>query len=232
MINTDAGIFLCKNNFSFDELFKEGIHFRSQSDNRPHHKSNSSKRLSGLWKQMLTIMREKQIPLIVHNGLLDLMYIYDSFILALPEKLERFVMDLAKAFSGGIYDTKHISEKVAKEDVTFLSYLFGKYGRLAQERFETSTEKTPYFYIESNQPIADTRKRKSGDDDGEDVESASQKITKKQKAGVVYCEDYAVSCTCCLFILEYRLIKWCMYLLRIKVIVEVIHASICRMILT
>ncbi|KAI8889226.1 hypothetical protein K501DRAFT_208701, partial [Backusella circina FSU 941] len=185
MMNTDAGIFLCKNNFSFDELFKEGIPFRSQSDNSTNHKT-TSKRLSGLWKQMLSIMREEQIPLIVHNGLLDLMYIYDSFILALPDKLERFVVDLAKVFSGGIYDTKYISEKVVKEDVTFLSYLFARYGRLVQERFDTSTQKTPYFYIEANQPILETRKRKSDD------ESVHQSTNnKKQKNNLHYCEDYA-----------------------------------------
>ncbi|KAI9249420.1 ribonuclease H-like domain-containing protein [Phascolomyces articulosus] len=82
-----------------------------------------------LWFDIFNLLRTKNIPLIVHNGLLDLMYIYQCFITSLPAKLSGFVADMVEAFPGGIYDTKYIANHVSYEQTTFLAYLYHKYSR-------------------------------------------------------------------------------------------------------
>jgi target of EGR1 protein 1 len=54
-------------------------------------------------------------PLIVHNGLLDLMFIYSAFFGPLPATLPSFIADISTMFSGGIYDTKFVSDYVTRE---------------------------------------------------------------------------------------------------------------------
>jgi target of EGR1 protein 1 len=65
--------------------------------------------------------------LIVHNGLLDLMFLYHSFFANLPNNLATFVVNLNDLFKGGIVDTKFMSEYLFRDDASFLSYLFRKW---------------------------------------------------------------------------------------------------------
>jgi target of EGR1 protein 1 len=65
--------------------------------------------------------------LAVHNGLLDLMFLYHSFFAALPGNLATFVVNLSDLFNGGIVDTKFVSEYLIRDDASFLSYLFRKW---------------------------------------------------------------------------------------------------------
>ena len=70
------------------------------------------------------------IPVVVHNGLLDLMFMYNSFYADLPSDLPVFLADSSLMFKGGIYDTKYISDFITREPKSFLSYLYRKYERL------------------------------------------------------------------------------------------------------
>ncbi|OMJ24058.1 Target of EGR1 protein 1 [Smittium culicis] len=63
-------------------------------------------------------------PIIVHNGLLDLMFLYNSFIAELPDSIDSFVADLADFLGSPIYDTKYFAEYVYRSDASFLSYLY------------------------------------------------------------------------------------------------------------
>ena len=55
------------------------------------------------------IVKQKNIPIIFHNGLLDLCQIYDKFFYSLPESVELFIENIKNTFPH-ILDTKFIIE--------------------------------------------------------------------------------------------------------------------------
>jgi CAF1 family ribonuclease len=159
-----------------------------------------------------------QIPIIIHNGLMDLMYLYYSFYTDLPSNLQVFAADLSDMFPGGIYDTKYISDYVSKEPVSFLSYLFKKYEREEKRRLamlnnpdqnhgEKYTKRCFRLEIQSPFSIEQIIKTKANDVEQEDPQdgssaqaSSSRKKRRRKYKGSstpkeekLYCEQYAVS---------------------------------------
>ena len=66
-------------------------------------------------------------PLILHNGLVDLIFLYHTFYAPLPTTLDSFVADLSDMLGpGGLYDTKAISEYKFGEERSFLEYIYRK----------------------------------------------------------------------------------------------------------
>ncbi|KAI8888838.1 hypothetical protein K501DRAFT_302263 [Backusella circina FSU 941] len=136
IVETDTGLFLTENNFSFDDLFLNGIEFE------PVRKLTSAKysKLSNLWHDMIRVMNDRNIALV-------------SFIGVLPDTINGFVDALADTFKGGIFDTKFIAKSVANEKSSYLEYLFRRYDRILEYRFNTDKI---YFKFESNPPIIAT----------------------------------------------------------------------------
>ncbi|KAI9362320.1 ribonuclease CAF1 [Pilaira anomala] len=198
-IESDTGIFLCNHGYSFDALFTRGIPFTPPADmptEPPKNKATAKvdMKLFNLWKHMMDIMRHRKIPLVLHNGLYDLMYIYHSFIGKLPDTFAEFISTISHCFPSGIYDTRYLAER-AEYNSTFLKYVFSKSDRLRQDRFENSTEETPYFEVQVNPPILKTGvplsglKRKRDDEEVKAVTivEGEQNGTKK----LDYCKHYA-----------------------------------------
>ncbi|KAF8820984.1 CAF1 family ribonuclease [Cardiosporidium cionae] len=63
---------------------------------------------NGLQRILETIIQHEK-PLVVHNGFLDLLHLYDKFIGELPDTLTEFCVDWTRLFTGGTFDTKHLA---------------------------------------------------------------------------------------------------------------------------
>ena len=60
----------------------------------------------------------------MHNSLVDLVFLYESFYAELPPSFNVFVADLATIFSAGLFDTKYLAEFEFRTQASFLEYLF------------------------------------------------------------------------------------------------------------
>jgi len=79
--------------------------------------------------------------MILHNGLIDLLFVYHYFVQPLPETLSKFVAGLCDNFPP-IFDTKYIAEFHIKETKSSLEYIFKK-----SERTNLHNKSKGYPYI-------------------------------------------------------------------------------------
>ncbi|CAB4446093.1 unnamed protein product [Rhizophagus irregularis] len=124
--------FLSDSGFDFNKQIRKGIPYFPGCD-----KSNSNlKDPNNIMRSIFSYILSRNVPIVVHNGFFDLIYLYYSFYADLPSKLSTFIADLSEMFLGGIVDTKYIADYVTREKSSFLAYLFRKYER---EQFENSS---------------------------------------------------------------------------------------------
>lgn len=115
--------FLVQHGFDFNDQFRNGIPFRSGIDSTMEQNSlQCNTIMRGLFIDVLA----SKCPVVLHNGFLDLIFLYQSFYAHLPLSLGMFVADCSEMFSGGLYDTKYISDFVTREQASFLSLLYRK----------------------------------------------------------------------------------------------------------
>ncbi|KAG1457806.1 hypothetical protein G6F46_000487 [Rhizopus delemar] len=177
-VNTETGKFLVKHHFSFDRLFADGIPYDPAGQQTLH----------ALWKGILTALAEGHIPLVIHHGLYDLLYLYHSFIGPLPKTLQGFLKEFADRFPSGVYDTKYLVE-LENWDASFLSFVFARCDRLRQDRYKKPTRERPYFQVTVQEPVEyrkEDKKRKS-EGEGDKGERKKRKETKPES----YCKQYA-----------------------------------------
>ncbi len=87
-------------------------------------KETQSSPQNSLIRSIFATLVTLRSTLVVHNGFLDLMFLYNSFYAPLPLKLEQFVADTSDMFT--IIDTKYVAEFLDREGSTFLAYLYRK----------------------------------------------------------------------------------------------------------
>lgn len=124
MVEPDSLMFLVGHGFDFNLQFEKGLPY--------HHGADSEKtQLQGeksARNLFCSIVAAKK-PLILHNGILDLVFLYGNLYAPLPATMSTFVADLVEMFPAGIYDTKTFAEYKLRLDASYLTYVFRKLQR-------------------------------------------------------------------------------------------------------
>ncbi|RHZ46318.1 hypothetical protein Glove_627g29 [Diversispora epigaea] len=117
--------FLSDTGFDFNKQIRNGIPYIPGNDPLPEESNIHDTSMRLIFSNILS----QKVPVVVHNGLLDLIYLYYSFYADLPQDLNTFTADLSEMFSAGLFDTKYVADFVTRENTSFLAYLFRKYER-------------------------------------------------------------------------------------------------------
>jgi hypothetical protein len=103
-------IFLAEGGLSLTDVFKRGIQFNLGEPSK----------LRDLWH----VLAASRKPLIMHNGLADLLFIWKTFFSPLPPLYSEWLSAFLETFPGGVYDTKLLAEQVAHDQATYLQHMF------------------------------------------------------------------------------------------------------------
>lgn len=110
--------FLVEHGFNFDQQYSKGLpYYRGKDRGDVPAEENFLREIFG------DIIRHKKI-VVLHNGFIDLVFLYQNFYAQLPQTINSFAADLAEMFPNGVYDTKYLSDYVCRKAASFLEYVF------------------------------------------------------------------------------------------------------------
>ncbi len=126
-----AAKFLIKHGFDFNKLFQSGLPYNLEE--RDWITAFSKKDASCITNKegpsirlvLLQIIRHK-LPIVLHNGFCDLLFLYHHFYQNLPPRCDSFQQDITDLFRGGVFDTKFMSFNAEDLSCSYLNYVFKK----------------------------------------------------------------------------------------------------------
>lgn len=146
MIAPHSMIFLAENGLSLTDVYKRGVHFTPPSDGAA---SAEAEKLQLLWRAIADCRK----PLVLHNGLADLMFVWKSFFAPLPPTSAAWIAQMSSLFPT-VYDTKFVSSMKLQEDASYLQHLFRTF--LARKEISVDCVLVPLeFQILSDCTFAD-----------------------------------------------------------------------------
>lgn len=77
-------------------------------------------------RSVFTALVKTKKPVVFHNALTDLVFLYQNFYASLPSAMSTFIADLTEIFTGGVYDTKYVTDYVHRMPASYLEYVFRK----------------------------------------------------------------------------------------------------------
>ncbi|KAL6051456.1 CAF1-domain-containing protein [Balamuthia mandrillaris] len=146
--------FLAESGIDLNYLFSKGIPFAPVGCTAASSSSNGTTKRSQKQQEQQPLSHPKivldqimasQLSIVLHNGFMDLIYLYHSFIGKLPQQLSQWVGSMAELFPR-IYDTKYITDYHTSEQASYLEYLYFKCER-NDPRSSLRVEYLPQFTV-------------------------------------------------------------------------------------
>ncbi|KAK6179665.1 hypothetical protein SNE40_011974 [Patella caerulea] len=131
--------FLVDHSFDFNRQYATGVpYYRGNDKDNFLHNSPSV-------RGIFSLIVYSQVPLVFHNALVDLVFLYQNFYADLPNNFTSFVADLSEMFPTGLIDTKYITDFLERFEASYLEYVFMQCQRenlnhLSEMRQEVSFE--------------------------------------------------------------------------------------------
>ncbi|XP_013782965.1 target of EGR1 protein 1-like [Limulus polyphemus] len=137
-VEPDSLKFLVDHGFDFNRQYSLGLPYYRGDD-----KPGTSKELS--LRELFSELVRSNRPVVLHNGLVDLVFLYHSFYCAVPANISTFIANVAEIFPEGVYDTKYITDFHARLPASYLEYIFRKRQRDNIDKMESGK---PYVDLE------------------------------------------------------------------------------------